>query len=545
MRRTLQAVGAATATFAAAIGLVTTGGWLISMAALRPPLLTLEVAIVSVRAFGIARGSFRWLDRVVSHDAALHETVELRAKLWSALATAGPRGAWALRRGDAVTRLMQDAEVLQDRLTRVVVPAAAALITGFGAVLLQVRLLTTAGIAFLAALVLAGVLAPLLAHRIEAAAAQAALVQRGDLNGTLSEFVGHRDELRVLGLIGQTVDNIAATDARRLRIETRAALLTGLTQWVALVASGLAIVAALLLAVPAVLAGTLHGPDLAVVVLLPWSASEVTTALALAASAQVRVRAAQQRLAVVERREPEVSQLQRSTERGLFVRDLTVSWTNTVVVQGVSFEVHPGERIAVVGPSGAGKSTIVSALLGLVPYGGTVATAMPEPGLSRARLVTAVPQSPHVFRTTTAENLRLAAGVVPDDQLRAALDAVGLDAIELERDLGAAPLSGGEAQRLGLARALLTGAETVVLDEPTEHLDDATAAQVMQTICAATVDRALIMTTHRLTDLRDFDRIHVLSAGTIMWSGTYDQCLTGSEWFRDAVEWRLDKARVD
>jgi len=545
VKRTLQAIGAATATFAAAIGLVTTGGWLISMAALRPPLLTLEVAIVSVRAFGIARGSFRWLDRVVSHDAALHETVERRARLWSALASAGPRGAWALRRGDAVTRLMQDAEVLQDRLTRVVVPAAAALITALGAVLLQVRLLTTAGLAFLAAVLLAGVVVPLLARRIEAAAARAALVERGGMNGTLSEFVRHRDELRVLGLIEETVDELADTDARRLRIESRAAVLTGLTQWIALVASGLAIVAALVVAVPAVLDGSLHGPDLAVVALLPWSASEVITALALAATAQVRVRAAEQRLAVVGLPAPVVPDLQRSAERGLSVRDLTVSWADAVVVRGITFDVRPGERVAIVGPSGSGKSTIVSALLGLVPYEGIVATAMPEPGMTRAALVTAVPQAPHIFSTSVAENLRMAAGAVPDAELRAALDAVGLEGIALERNLGAAPLSGGEAQRLGLARALLTGAESMVLDEPTEHLDEATAAQVMQAIRTATADRAVLMTTHRLTDLRDFDRIHVLSEGTIMWRGTYDQCLMGSEWFRDAVEWRLDKARVD
>lgn len=545
MRRTIQAIAAATATFAAAIGLVTTGGWLISMAALRPPLLTLEVAIVSVRAFGIARGSFRWLDRVVSHDAALHETVERRAQLWSGLATAGPHGAWALRRGDAVTRLMQDAEVLQDRLTRVVVPAAAALITAAGAVLLQLRLLSTAGLAFLAAVVVAGVLVPLLAHRVEAAAAHAALVERGGMNGVLSEFVRHRDELRVLGLIEATVDQLSATDAQRLRIETRAAVLTGVTQWCALVASGLAIVAALVAAAPAVLDGSLHGPDLAVVVLLPWSATEVITALALAATALVRVRAAEQRLAAVALPAPAVPALEPSSQPGLSVQNLSVSWTDDVVVRDVSFEVRPGECVAIVGPSGAGKSTIVSALLGLVPYTGSVATATPEPGLSRARLITAVPQAPHVFATTAAENLRLAAGAVPDEALRDALDAVGLEDIALERDLGSAPLSGGEAQRLGLARALLTGAQTVVLDEPTEHLDDATAAQVMQAIRAATLDRAVIMTTHRLTDLRDFDRIHVLAGGSIMCSGTYEQCLTGSEWFRDAIEWRLDKARVD
>jgi thiol reductant ABC exporter CydC subunit len=545
MKRTLLAVAAATATFAAAIGLVATGGWLISMAALQPPLLTLEVAIVSVRAFGIARGSFRWLDRVVSHDAALHDTVERRAHLWSALAAAGPRGAWALRRGDAVTRLMQDAEVLQDRLTRVVVPAAAALITAFGAVVLQLRLLTGAGLAFLMAVLVAGVLVPLLTHHLEASAARGALGERGSMFGTLSEFVQHRDEMRVLGIVDEVVADISAADARRLRIEIRAAVLTGLTQWTALVASGLAIVAGLMAAVPAVLDGSLSGPDLAVVVLLPWSSAEVIAALAMAASAFVRVRAAAERLAAVEVPVAAIPDLEPASGRGLEVRDLAVTWTDAVVVQGVSFKVRPGERVAIVGPSGAGKSTIVSALLGLVPYSGRVAVGMPDGRLARPALITAVPQAPHVFRTTTRENLRMAAGPVDDEALQGALKAVGLQGIDLDRDLGGMPLSGGEAQRLGLARALLTGADTVVLDEPTEHLDEKTAAQVMGVIRAATADRAVVMTTHRLTDLRDFDRIHVLGDGTIMCSGTYDQCLDGSEWFRDAVEWHLDKAWVD
>ena len=545
MKRTYLAIAAATATFASAIGLVTTGGWLISMASLRPQLLTLEVAIVSVRAFGIARGSFRWLDRVVSHDAAIRETVERRAHLWTSLAVAGPHGAWALRRGDAVTRLMQDAEVLQDRLTRVVVPAAAAVITAFGAALLQLRLLTAAGLAFLAAVVLAGVVVPLLAHRVEALAARAALVERAAMNATLSEFVQHRDELRVLGLVDTTVADVAASDGRRLAIETRAAVLTGCTQWVALLASGAAIVAGLLTAVPAVLNGSLHGPVLAVVALLPWSAAEVITALALAASALVRVRAAEQRLAALDMPAPAIPRLGISATLGLTVRDLSVAWTSTAVVRAVSFAVHPGEQIAIVGPSGAGKSSIASALLGLVPYTGEVAVGGNTPPESRASAITAVPQAPHIFHTTTRENLRMAAGAVEDRALREALDIVGLDGIKLDRDLGDAPLSGGEAQRLGLARALLTGAQVVVLDEPTEHLDEATAGQVMGAIRAATADRAVVMTTHRLTDLRDFDRIHVLGDGTIMCSGTFDQCLTGSEWFRDAVDWHMDKSRVE
>lgn len=159
-------------------------------------------------------------------------------------------------------------------------------------------------------------------------------------------------------------------------------------------------------------------------------------------------------------------------------------------------------------------------------------------------MVTAVPQSPHVFATTMRENLKLACGPIADVTLDAVLVSVGLGDIDLDRSLVEAPLSGGEAQRLGLARALLTAAPVVILDEPTEHLDEETAANVMSTIRAATRNRALVMTTHRLEDLQDFDRIVVLEAGTVAHIGDFNATVAGNTWFKESLGWRLDKSGI-
>lgn len=544
MTRTVGAIAAAVATFASAIGLVTTGGWLISMAALGPPLLTLQVAIVSVRAFGIARGSFRWVERVISHDAALHDTVERRARLWVSLAKAGPRGAWTLRVGDAITRLMQDAEVMQDRITRVIVPASAAVITGLGAMTLQWRFSAAAGAAFLGALILAGAVVPLLTMRIESLTVERALLERAELNAALAEFTTHVDELRILGVSEQVIEDIATIDARRMRVEMRGSSLAALTQLLALLASGAAIWAALSVAVPAVLEGRLPGPDLAVVALLPWSAAESVSALSMAASAAVRVRAATRRLASIEQLAPEVPPLQAGASDTLTVQDLGVRWGDDPALSEINFSVAPGERIAIVGPSGAGKSSLVAALLGLIEYTGSIVVAGSLVARPRAQVITAVPQRPHAFATTIRENLRLAAGDVEDEYLRAALDAVQLHELALDRDLSAAPISGGELLRLGVARALLVPAPFVILDEPVEHLDEATAGHVMATVKAAVQSRGLILTTHRLEDLRDFHRIVILDAGRITCVGTFEECLTGSVWFQSSVHWRLEKRHV-
>ena len=538
MNKRRLAIAASVITFASAIGLVTTGGWLISEAALQPPILTLQVVIVSVRAFSISRGTFRWVERVLSHDAALHDTVAERAALWSALANAGPRGAWRFRQGDAVTRLMQDAEVLQDRLTRVVVPGTAALITAGGAVVVQASFNPFAGFLFFAAVLVAGILVPFMTHTIELRTAERALHERAALNTAITEYTEHRDEYRVLGLVDETVARLQEIDAARVELETRAARLTGLTQFLALLASGFGVAAGLIVAIPAVLDGRLQGPHLAIVALLPWAAGEIITALTAAATAQVRVRAAQARLQAVEHIDVRIPALVEGT--CLDVRDLHVAWTNDPVVEHVSFSVRPGQRVAIVGPSGSGKSTIVAALLGLVDYRGDIAA--PQASGIRANAIAAVLQSTHVFNTTVRENLRLVVDA-EDAALDAVLTRVGLS-LDLDRDLANAPLSGGERQRFGLARALLTDAQFIVLDEPTEHLDDATARETLVEIQRATLDKGLLMTTHRLTELADFDMIHVLEGGRIVCSGNFDTCLRENAWFRDSVRWRVDKQHV-
>ena len=379
---------------------------------------------------------------------------------------------------------------------------------------------------------------PLLIRSIEQSTADRALHERAFLNSTIAEYTRHRDEYRLFGLVDATVSEIELIERRRVGVETRAARLAGLTQLLSMIASGAALVAGLVVAIPAVRDGNLQGPHLAVVALLPWSASEVVAALASAATAHVRVRAAQQRLAeisLVSTHIPTVEQSER-----LELRDVHVAWNDSDDVEHISLQVERGERVALVGPSGSGKSTIAAAVLGLVQYRGSIGA--PNASTDRTTSVAAVLQSTHAFDTTIRENLRLAVDA-DDVRLSEVLRTVGLE-LPLDRHLGSHPLSGGERQRLGLARALLTDAPFLVLDEPTEHLDDETARIVMDVILRATTDRGLLMTSHRLTELTGFDRIHVLDRGRIVATGSFDDCFRENAWFRESVQWRLDKQQV-
>ena len=198
-------------------------------------------------------------------------------------------------------------------------------------------------------------------------------------------------------------------------------------------------------------------------------------------------------------------------------------------LQAINLEIPEGARVALVGASGAGKSSLADLLMrfrdpdrGEISLGGVPLKKLSSRAI-RARIVL-VRQAPHLFASTVAENLRLARRGATDDQLWAALAAVQLDAairalpLGLESPVGAAgeKLSGGQAKRLGLARALLSDARILFLDEPTEGLDANTARQTLANVLKLTEGRTLLLATHRYAEISAMDEVVVLDGGAIV-----------------------------
>ncbi|GLW34582.1 ABC transporter ATP-binding protein [Actinoplanes regularis] len=198
------------------------------------------------------------------------------------------------------------------------------------------------------------------------------------------------------------------------------------------------------------------------------------------------------------------------------------------VLHDVDLTVRPGERLAVVGLSGAGKSTLGRLIAGVdrptagsVTVGGVpVADLAPE---QLRRQVVLVTQEHHVFRESVRDNLMVPA---PDDELRRALATVGADwADDLDRDLGAEPLDGAQAQQLALARVLLAGPHTVILDEATALLDPTAARDAERALAAVLHGRTVIAIAHRLQTAHDADRVAVMDDGRVIELGTHDELL--------------------
>jgi len=507
------------------VGLLATSAWLISSAALQPPILTLEVAIVGVRAFGIGKGVFRYAERMVSHDAAFRVLSRLRLAVYDRLAVVAPAGVPAYRRGDLLERLARDVDATQDLPLRVLLPYASGALVALASVVLAYFILPVAGLVLLVSLALASTVVPWIASRAAAEAERASAPARGALNADVLTLLDGVADLTVSGAAPAWLDRLADDDRRIGRLAGRSANASGLASALGVLLSGGAVVAMLLVAIPALRSGELVGVNLAVLVLLPLATYEAVVAMPTAALALGRVRGSAQRVVeVLDAVDPVPDPVSPVPAPqgvvGVRIDDLSAAWPGgDEVLHGLSLDVAAGERIGIVGPSGVGKSTLLAVLAGFLPYQGSVRLGGVElhemTGHDGRGLVGWCPQLPHVFDTSVVENVRLARPGASDDDVRAVLDAVGLgpwlDAspLGLDQPVGdhGALVSAGQRQRLGVARVLLGGHPVVLLDEPTEHLDEATADTVADELLRALQGRTVLWVAHRPHGLEQLDRI--------------------------------------
>ncbi|MFF3563896.1 thiol reductant ABC exporter subunit CydD [Streptomyces sp. NPDC002574] len=532
-----------------AVGLMATSAWLIARASQQPPVLYLMVAVTATRAFGIGRAAFRYAERLVSHDATFRALADLRVAVYRRLERLAPAGLRDIRRGDLLSRLVADVDSLQDYFLRWLLPASAAALTGAAAAGFTAWLLPEAGAALALGLLVAGAALPALSSALSRRAEHALAPARGELATQVVDVLTGTAESAVAGALPARRAKAADADRALTRIAARSAAGAALGAGLSTLLTGLTVVVCAFAGVQATAAGRLDGLGLAVVVLTPLAAFEAVAGLPLAAQHRRRsLRAAQRVHDVLDApepvREPEHPARPPRAPHPVVLRALTARHPGQPVpaLDGVDLELTPGRRVAVVGPSGAGKTTLAHVLLrfldpesGSYTLAGTDATTLD--GDAVRRMVGLCAQDAHAFDSTVRENLRMARPGAPDAELTGALAAARLD-LGLDTPVGehGTRLSGGQRQRLALARALLAGFPVLVLDEPAEHLDLATADALTADLLAATAGRTTVLITHRLTGLADVDEIVVLDRGRVVQRGTYDGLAAAEGPFRRTLE---------
>lgn len=566
-----------------ALGLSTVAAWMIARASQVPDVVALGVAPVAVRLFGISRSVLRYCERLLSHDTALRGMSALRAHLYERLATSRADTVVGLRRGDVLARVGADVDAVGDLVVRSYLPMAVAACVGSATSIGMALIHPASGLILAACLLLAGMVGPLVTARAARASELARQGHATDLSAIVLTALEGGDELSVSGRLPRLMDELAGLEARLSSARDRGARPAAMAAAVDTAAMGLAVVGALLIGGQAVITGDLAPVWLAVIVLVPLAAFEVTSALGPAtvqlvtsAGAAARIVELTDRADQADRAEapraaaaPDPEPLPALSDGGprLRARGLAVGWPDgPVVAKGIDLDLAPGDRLAVTGPSGVGKTTLLATLAGLLePKGGELTLDGTAPWAAQrsdvARRITLTAEDAHVFATTVLENLRVANGTLSSQDARALLRRAGLgdwltglpQGLDTLLSSDATTLSGGERRRLLLARALAAPAPLMLLDEPGEHLEAATADRLVADLLQAgngaedaeeaeETARGVLLVTHRLSALESADEVLVLGIpepgepATIVRRGTHTRLSAQDASYRWSLE---------
>ncbi len=549
-------------TIGSSIALMGTSAWLISAAALHPSVADLQMAIVGVRAFGIGRGVFRYLERLTSHSVTFRLLARLRTWFYTALEPLAPARLQSWHSGDLLNRIIGDVDTLQNFYVRVVSPPLVAVLVTLGSSWYLWHLAPRLGRILPLFLLAVGLAVPLVSRAAAAKPGRALIAGRAALRVALVDHVqgladllafnraaAHRARAEALG---RRYEAIQAKLAHQVGVQDGLnTLLTNLGMWSLLVAG-----------IPLVEGGALDGRLLAAVALIGLSAFEAVTPLPQAAQMLSASLEAARRLFEVVDSPPMVSDppqtapapAAREVKISLRGVRFTYPGASRPALDGLTLDIPVGKRIAIVGPSGAGKSTLANLLLRFWEYGGEI-TLDGQPLRAYAQddvraCFAVVPQNAYLFNDTVRANLLLARPDADEAALEEAVARAQLAAFirELPQGLetplgeGGARFSGGQRQRLAVARALLKDAPVLLLDEPTANLDPLTERALLETLFAVTERRTTLWITHRLVAMARMDEVIVLDGGRVIERGSHADLLAQGGLY--AALWGLQHGEI-
>ncbi|WP_141580076.1 thiol reductant ABC exporter subunit CydC [Actinomadura sp. WMMA1423] len=520
--------------FGSAVALMGTSGYLISRAALRPEVVALAVAITAVRALSLSRAAFRYAERVVSHDASLRLLRELRVRWFRRLEPLVPAGLPDARSGDLLSGFVADVEAVQHLYLRGFAPPLVALTVGAGTVAAAAWLLPSAGLWLALGLLPAALVLPAAAVALTRAAASGRTEARAARGAETVELLHGAPDLVAFGRVEVQLGRIGAADAALARIARRDARTAGFTSASVTLLTAATTLAVLVAGLHAVHRGALPGVLLAALALAATAAFEAVRPLPDAARELLTAHGAAARLGALTAHPVPAADPPHPlpAPRGdlLQARGVRVRYTadSPWVLDGVDLDLRPGERVALLGPSGAGKSTLAHLLVrfrdpveGRVTLDGHDLRDYAQDDVRRA--VCLVDQNAHLFGTTIRANVALAEPDAAESEIVEALRRArvwdwiaglpgGLDTHVGEHGVR---VSGGQRQRIALARAFLSGARLLILDEPTAHLDPPTARDLLADVLGDPSGPGVLLITHAPPPPGAVDRILHLRSGRL------------------------------
>jgi thiol reductant ABC exporter CydC subunit len=563
------------ATLASGIGLMSTSAYLISAAALQPSIAALQVAIVGVRFFGVARGVFRYLERYLTHDVTFRLITSLRVWFYQALEPLAPARLTGTRSGDLLSRIVAGISSLESFYVRAVAPPFSALLVAVFMTLFIAHYAASLAVIWLVFWLTAAAGLPALVLWLSRQPGRRLVSSRANLTISLVDGIQGMADLQAFGSGSRQSKRIEAHGRALASAQAHLAWIGGLQSAASGFLAHLCAWSVLVAAIPLVREGRLGGVYLAVLVLAALASFEAAAPLAQAAGHLESSLEADRRLLTIaggEREAGDPVNPPRPPERfDLEIRELRFTYPEMTpaggatghsrketgegrnvphaAIDGLSFSVQAGKKVALVGPSGAGKTTLVNLLLrfwdyqeGEISLGGRdLHDYSPE---DVRTVIGVVSQSTYLFNATVRENLLLARPSAGEAEVLLAAQQAQIHDFILQLPQGyntwigeqGLRLSGGERQRLAIARALLRDAPMVLLDEPTANLDPLTEQAVLRAIAEVMKGRTVLMITHRLSGLETMDEILVLLGGKIVERGTHGELVGQKGYYRRMLE---------
>ena len=535
------------ATTGSGIGLLMTSAYIIAKAALQPPMVTLQLGIAGVRFFGLARGVFRYLERLISHNITFKILAKLRVWFYDAIEPLAPARLMHFKSGDLLQRIVDDIQSLENIYTRVLGPPLTALLVAALMWFLLGIYSIQAALFILFFHALAGIGIPLLTTQLSRGVSVGIMNHKAEQQVLALDLFQGIGELQLYGQLPAHLAAMQSAESGKLQLQRKNAVIEGLHESLTGLLMNGALIAILWALIPSISTGAVNGISLTVITLAVMASFEPFLPLPSTLKHLEADQHAGERLFEILDAKPETvapaAPLTFPAEQTIQVEKLSFTYPGSPAkaLNSLSFSVLPGEHIAIVGPRGAGKSTITSLFMrfwnsseGSISIGGhNIVLFDPE---ELRRNIALVSQRTYLFAETIRENLTLAAPEATDDDLKKALTAAGLGHFTSKLDEWCGQhgmqLSGGERQRIAIARILLQRAPIMILDEATANLDGITEREVTETLNTITAGKTRITITHRLKAMEQYNRILVLEKGKIVEQGVHGELMAADGLYR-------------
>ena len=527
-------------TIAGSIGLLMASGYIIAKAALHPFIAELSVAIVGVRFFGIARGLLRYVERLVSHEATFRILASWRTWFYQQIEPLAPEHFKNKKSGDLLARVIGDIEHLEQFYIKAISPPLTAVFITllmwflFGIFNWIFPLILT--LFFIAG----GIGLPLFSHYTSQKTGDKIIKVNSRLSEQTLDVLHGFADLAVFNRAEEYFTKVTEQNRQLVLLKRKMNSITALNDSLLTFLMNGAVFTILYVAIPQVHATLLDGVSLTVLVMGTMAAFEAIAPLPQAAQYLQSSKTAMQRITEITDQKPPVTESLKTLKDisgPVSFESVTFSYhENEPVLNNISLQFPEKGLCAIIGPSGSGKTTLTNLLLhlykadsGEIKIGENSINSIPRKQL--AEKISFASQQTVLFNGTVNDNFKIIMPEATQQEIIKACKAACIHNTIMNLPQGydtwlgekGYRLSGGEKQRLVLARAILKNTPVIVFDEPTANLDNKTAETFFKNIELLAKEKAIIVITHQLWLLPSNSEIYVLYNGTIAEQGTRKQ----------------------